>query len=1749
MKTLHLISAAVALILVCLFAGSVFAESAADAKAVATALQYFEENQATYNLTNPSENLRVKRVDLDQLGMRHVRFDQYYQGVRVIGGEMIAHLNPDGTTKRAGGRFVSDLNLNVVPSITAEQATDAALIDLAAPIGEARPKTPELVVFPWQGQNYLCWRLYINSDAKPGRWEYYVDAGNGAIVFHDNRIRFGDTWGYGYGVMGNYYSSIPVYFDEVDSIYQLIDNTRLWSPDRIATYMGTSWLPGNIVEDADNYWNDSEPQRAAVDAHVYTGLIYDWLWQDLFRDGYDNSGSSMTSTVNYGTGPYDYNNAYWNGSQIVIFRPSGSNKSLAGCPDVIAHEWGHAVTEYCSALEYQWESGALDESFSDMMGVTFEWNGQTYDTPDWLMAENMSGTPFRSMSDPHLYQQPDYYGTSDPFWFDVVGCIPDCDPSSPYYNDCCGVHTNSGVGNKWFYLLANGGTHHGITVSGIGLENAMEIVYRANDFYWYGWIDYEDAAEMTVDAADDLDPFGTDGFVKQVRCAWQAVGVMVDDDWDLVADCSDNCPETYNPDQLNSDGDAFGNACDNCPTIFNPGQEDNDGDGRGNACDNCVNAYNPDQQNSDGDTFGNACDNCPYVTNPTQADQDGDGDGDACDNCVAVGNPGQEDQDNDGFGDICDNCPNVYNPDQSVPPEWTGTYGSNGSETSIYATPIHDTTFSSGNQTVTAYLSNSPESRTMTVAQNVSYELYMPPGLCQTYDYVDIRRNSTVIKRLYCGGGVDSWNGSFSVVAGDVVTATVEGNYLGDPNKLPPAKSQFTYYTTTPISSTVTGFAMAGSVSPLTGHENHNVSVYLSNSPQSRTMSTSQTISYELYMPPGLCQTYYYVGITRNSTVIKQLYCDGGIDSWTGSFSVAAGDVVTAAVVGELEPDPAKLPPARSEFNYYDLVPGAADFQVVKTDLCGGELLTATHGTANDDQAKAAQLTSDNGYIVAGYTASSGSDFYVVKFNENGSVAWSRTYSNGTNDRAASIVELKFGGYAILGTTDAGGTVDLLLIKTDASGNEQWRHTYGIPGIEEKAGRVIQTSDGSFVLVGSSGPNTSDWDVYLVKTNDQGAQTWAQRLGASGVNEYGYSVLQNTDGTYIIAGETYAGGNADALLMKATSAGGLSWSSNFGGTSFDAGYDVMRDADGNYVLAGKSASTSLGGLDFYVVKANTTGQLMWLTTFGGTSDDYAASIEPTLDSGYLLGGSTESFGEGYADFYIVKFADPPPAAPTLVSPNNGAYWVTHGSITVTLDWNDVATAEQYEVLLDNNADFGSPISNPKDIIASTWTTPYLGFGTYYWKVRAMNGTGWGAWSESRYFQNIQHTDPNPSCPVLFSYDGRDFRQENVLLTACEKSGYVDVVTDYYHLTGPVNPVQNRVLFQIRELEDEITSLHDIALITVDHSAETKIACGVDGTIKTYKAAGAPLSATDQNDMDRLPEVVASDGILFKATGPGYLIVTFPSPGDGDIGYEMHSVQKPSPCIPTEPDEELKAGLPPEKEAGDLKVEILAADGRWIELPAPPSRDEAADEYLFTNLADNEEVVTLRLSWQNGYTTDAVSQIVPADEEPTVTTWKVGAYDLAYAKPTAETWEGFAGDKPLVLSKGDIFEFSYDVTPSAQGRTRDYIIRAVGRYQPDYAVYTNLMPRQYQLYANYPNPFNPFTTISYDLPEQTHIRLSIYNVLGQLVITLMDGEQDAGHYQVVWDGKDSHDQTVASGIYFYRISTSAFAQSKKMVLLK
>lgn len=404
-----------------LVSGADSAALAADPAGAARA--FLSQHETALGMPGVGKQTQLAAVKRDELGMTHVRFQQVYQGVPVFGAEVFVHFAADAQVVSAlNGHYIPGLAVNVTPTVDADAAL--ALARSLDPQAVVWAK-PELRIYaaaidPAVTGNHLVWLVRLYAEKTPARWLYVVDAHSGAVLTSYNEL---DT----------------------------ARNRQVYTANHAQT------LPGSLVR------SEGAPATGDADAdhaYQYLGDTYDYYFSRFGRDSYNAAGAPMKATVHYGT---NYQNAFWNGTQMVF----GDGFPI---DDVTAHEMTHAVTENEANLIYQNQSGALNESFSDIFGEIIDLtNGAGNDTPPvaWLMGEDLPGIgAIRSLADPTLYGDPDKVSTYD------------CTTA-----DNGGVHTNSGIPNKAAYLMAVGGAFNGHTVTGIGIEKMGRVQYRALSQY------------------------------------------------------------------------------------------------------------------------------------------------------------------------------------------------------------------------------------------------------------------------------------------------------------------------------------------------------------------------------------------------------------------------------------------------------------------------------------------------------------------------------------------------------------------------------------------------------------------------------------------------------------------------------------------------------------------------------------------------------------------------------------------------------------------------------------------------------------------------------------------------------------------------------------------------------------------------------------------------------------------------------------------------------------------------------------------------------------------------------------------------------------------------------------------------------------------------------------------------------------------------------------------------------------------
>ncbi|EOW9528391.1 M4 family metallopeptidase [Bacillus cytotoxicus] len=485
--------------------------------------QYLESKKAMFKLAgNVEKHFNIVGEEKDEKsGTTHVKLVEKYNNIPVYGSDQTITFDKENNVKAFFGQVIPNLedkNIPTATSITDEQAVNIAKANIEKEIGKVNQYDgvkKDLYVYEKDGNFYLTYLVKASiSKPAPGYWHYFIDATNGNVIEKYNAIDH--ITGFGYGVLGNK-ASFEIAQDEKTGAYNLFDGKRgqgvhtfdAKNMDENLFMILSQWLgyTGEEIESKSKFFED----KAAVDAHVNAGKVYDYYKKTFNRNSFDNKGAKLISAVHVGEA---WNNAAWNGVQMVY--GDGDGKTfipLSAGLDVIGHELTHAVTEYTANLVYQNESGALNESISDIMGVMVE--KKSWDIGADIYTPDIEGDALRSLKDPASIPNPLKPGEGYPDHYSkrYVG---------PYDNG--GVHINSSINNKAAYLVSEGGEHYGVKVTGVGREATEKIYYHALTKYLTANADFKMMRQAALQSAEDL--YGENSkAVQAVDKAYEAVGV------------------------------------------------------------------------------------------------------------------------------------------------------------------------------------------------------------------------------------------------------------------------------------------------------------------------------------------------------------------------------------------------------------------------------------------------------------------------------------------------------------------------------------------------------------------------------------------------------------------------------------------------------------------------------------------------------------------------------------------------------------------------------------------------------------------------------------------------------------------------------------------------------------------------------------------------------------------------------------------------------------------------------------------------------------------------------------------------------------------------------------------------------------------------------------------------------------------------------------------------------------------------
>jgi hypothetical protein len=744
---------------------------------------------------------------------------------------------------------------------------------------------------------------------------------------------------------------------------------------------------------------------------------------------------------------------------------------------------------------------------------------------------------------------------------------------------------------------------------------------------------------------------------------------------------------------------------------------------------------------------------------------------------------------------------------------------------------------------------------------------------------------------------------------------------------------------------------------------------------------------------------------------------------------------------------------------------GSNDIYLIKTDANGDTSWTRTYGGSENDVGCSVKQTSDNGYIIAGYTFSFGAlagDFYIIKTDANGDTLWTRMYGNLESEQAYAVIELSGGGYVIAGYAQSILTAeyDVYVMSLDVNGDTLWTRTYGGPGHDE-AHSIIEAPDAGFVIIGSTRPELeTNYDVYVIKTLDNGDTLWTKTYGPNIGDDQGWSIQNTSDGGYILAGysNSFNAGDYDMYLIKTDVNGNVMWETTYGGIDDEKCASVQQTSDSKFIVVGSTQSFGAGGNDIYIVKTGCHMDTSWTNTYGGSGDDRGYAVQQTSDNNYIIAGSTTSFslrGRGDStDVYLIHTDSTGNIIWTKTyggtgnDGGNSVYQTSDGGYIITGYTNSYGAgrSDVYLVKTDASGDtkwtktYGGPANDGGNSIYQTTDGGYIitgytyPFGLLKSDVYLIKTTTTGDTSWTKTYGGL---DDDEGFSVYQTTDG----------------GYI--------ITGYTFGIDQNDVYLIK------TDANGDTMWTKTYGSEKD-----DGGYSVYQSSdGGYIITGYTNQFDTY------DVYLIKTDGNGEVVWTETYGGQGDDkGHCVYQTTDGGYII---------TGYSNSFSDGDYDVYLLRTNGDGTLL--------FSDTY--GGIRDDK-----------GYSLYQTSD---------------GGYII-----TGYTNSFGAGGNDVYLIKTDKDEATHVQEQQSPKELR------------------------FTLHSK-PNPFKNHTTITYVLPQPSSVRITIYNLIGQQIKILCDQWHSAGLHEIIWDGKDKNAITVANGVYFVKLQkrTQNYPSVVKLLLLR
>ncbi len=675
---------------------------------------------------------------------------------------------------------------------------------------------------------------------------------------------------------------------------------------------------------------------------------------------------------------------------------------------------------------------------------------------------------------------------------------------------------------------------------------------------------------------------------------------------------------------------------------------------------------------------------------------------------------------------------------------------------------------------------------------------------------------------------------------------------------------------------------------------------------------------------------------------------------------------------------------------------------------------------------------------------------------------WTRTYGSINDEYAYGVTQSYEEGYITVGH----GPIGFQIVSTDTLGEVLWTKDYS-SSIMHAGKSIIQTDDGNYVIAGYS---LSPIDAAIIKINPEGDTIWTREYDRSGESNYLNSVQQTYDGGFISTGNVSYSNGSRLYLIRTDANGDTIWTNTYGSSPGCYGTSVVQALDSTFIVTGSY------GNDVYILKVAPNGDALEAKTYGGSSPDWGQSICKTDDNGYAVAGYTESFGAGYADFYLLKldeFCDTTWTRTYGAAYHDYAYDIKqsdYGSFII-VGYTQESSGADHNVMLvkatskgdtlwtriyggENSDHVFSICQNDSSYIAAGYTESFGSGGADIWLLNIDN-------RNVDFPSELVH---NPS-DFIFDVTGDSTATRTFSINSTNQTGiiipsvpeiakpFVDFDPDIITIS-PGDTIDVSVTFDSYGLDYFRTYRTYIFFDTETFGLD-------DDTIEVKMTTNPPIPITIAMNPHN-PPVIVEQGSHFVYNGILTNNLHIPFPYETDIWIMVE-----------------RQGL----YFGPIEL--------WESIPVHPGT----------------------------ITYDGIQQWV----SPSAV---LGDY----------TYIAYCGEYPEIMDSS-YFEFTV-----VEGFSKEDNGWEVNGW--DYENNTTSLPTTFLLYQNYPNPFNTTTEILYALPQQSKVKLDIYNLSGQKVETLRNEILPTGEHSILWDAS-----SYSSGIYFYKLTAGDKVFTKRMTLLK